>query len=104
MNKTTGKTRQTEIAIKKIRYKGIRKTTQQLNQLSEKKQSIFFSYIENHFQEILAEAEKENRINKMTYTIDDLNEKTQQVISNIEDKNNLTICQDEEDLYNQLGI
>lgn len=40
----------------------------------------------------------------MNYTIDDLNEKTQQVISNIEDKNNLTICQDEEDLYNQLGI
>ena len=38
------------------------------------------------------------------YTIEDLNEETQQAIENVEKGENITICQDKNDLYNQLGI
>ena len=31
-------------------------------------------------------------------------EKTKQVITNVEEENNLIICKNQEDLYNQLGI
>ena len=38
------------------------------------------------------------------YTIDDFNLETQQAIQNLETGENLTVCQDKNDLYSQLGI
>ncbi len=38
------------------------------------------------------------------YTIDDFNQETQQAIINTEIGENLTVCQDKDDLYSQLGI
>ena len=48
--------------------------------------------------------EKERRIAEGNYTISDFNQKTQQVIQNIEEQKNLTVCQDQVELYQQLGI
>ena len=48
--------------------------------------------------------EKERRIAEGTYTISDFNQKTQQVIQNIEEQKTLTVCKDEVELYRQLGI
>ena len=38
------------------------------------------------------------------YTIEDLNEETQEAIKNIEKGENITTCQDKNDLYNQLDL
>jgi len=84
--------------------KVIEKTIQEISQLSEDKQYILAIYIKNHLEELLAEAEKEKRIEEDNYTINDFNEETKQAIINIEEKNNLTICKNQQDLYNQLGI
>ncbi len=54
--------------------------------------------------EFLKPSEKEKRIVEGIYTIDDFNEETQQAIKNIEQQQNLTICKDKNDLYDQLGI
>ncbi len=54
--------------------------------------------------EFFKQAEKEKRIAEGTYTIDDFNVETQEAIKNIEEQQNLTICQDKNDLYNELGI
>ncbi|MDJ0731953.1 MAG: hypothetical protein QNJ33_18395 [Crocosphaera sp.] len=54
--------------------------------------------------EHLKKVEKEKRIAEGSYTIDDFNEETQQAIRNIEEKQNLTICKDKNDLYNELEI
>ncbi len=48
--------------------------------------------------------EKERRIAEGTYTISDFNQKTQQVIQNIEEQKNLTVVKDQVELYQQLGI
>jgi hypothetical protein len=80
------------------------KVIKEISQLSEEKQDILAIYIKNHLEELLAEAEKEKRIEEGNYIIDDFNEETKQVIINIEEKNNLTISTNQEDLYNQLGI
>ncbi len=85
----------TEVTIKNIT---------EISELSEEKQILLATYIKNHLNELLAEAEKEKRIEESTYLIDDFNEETQQTIINIEKENNLTICKNQEDLYNQLGI
>lgn len=84
--------------------KVIEKTIKEISQLSEEKQYILAVYIRNHLEELLAEAEKEKRIEEDNYTINDFNEETKQGIINIEEKNNLTICKNQKDLYNQLGI
>ena len=54
--------------------------------------------------EYLRQGQKEKRIVEGTYTIDDFNEETQEAIKNVETQQNLTICQDKNDLYNQLEI
>ena len=38
------------------------------------------------------------------YTIEDLNKETQEAIKNIEKGENITTCQDKNDLFNQLGL
>jgi predicted RNase H-like HicB family nuclease len=48
--------------------------------------------------------EKERRIAEGTYTISDFNQKTQQVIQNIEEQKTLTVVKDQVELYQQLGI
>ena len=48
--------------------------------------------------------EKERRIAEGNYTISDFNQKTQQAIQNIEEQKTLTVCKDEVELYQQLGI
>lgn len=84
--------------------KVIEKTIKEISQLSEEKQYILAIYIKNHLEELLAEAEKENRIEEDNYTINDFNEETKQAIINVEEKNNITICKNQQDLYDQLGI
>lgn len=82
----------------------IQKTVETISQLSEEQQNILAVYIQKHLDELLAQAEKEKQIEEGNYHIDDLNEETQQAIINIEEENNLTICKNKNDLYNQLGI
>ncbi len=82
----------------------INKTIKEISKLSEEKQNILAIYIKNHLDELLAEAEKEKRIEESDCIIDDFNEETKQVMINIEEEKNLTICKNQEDLYNLLGI
>lgn len=84
--------------------KAIKKTIKEISALSEEKQNVLATYIKNHFNELLAEAEKEKRIEESNYIIDDFNEETKQAIINIEAENNLTICKNQDDLYKKLGI
>ena len=67
-------------------------------------QDSLATYLKKHLAEFLEEAEKERRIAEGTYTISDFNEETQQAIQNIEEQKNLTVCQDQVELYQQLGI
>ncbi len=60
--------------------------------------------LQKHLDECLQQAEKEKRIEEGTYTINDLNEETQQAIKNIEEQKNLTICHSQDELYQELGI
>jgi len=82
----------------------IQTTFNQISGLSEDQQNTLALYLQKHLQEILQKAEKEKRIEEITYTINDFNEETQQVIKNIEEEQNLTVCENKNDLYNQLGI
>ena len=66
----------------------------------EKNYRIRLGILDNFLQQ----AEKETRIENGTYTIDDLNQETQQAIKNIEEQQNLTICQDTNELYRELEI
>ncbi|MDJ0524827.1 MAG: hypothetical protein PX634_05765, partial [Microcystis sp. M53600_WE12] len=82
----------------------IQETFEQIALLSEEQQDSLATYLKKHLAEFLEEAEKERRIAEGTYTISDFNEKTQQAIQNIEEQKNLTVCQDQVELYQQLGI
>lgn len=82
----------------------IQKKFAQISLLSEDEQNTLATYLNQHLNELLQKAEKEKRIKQGNYNINDFNEKTQQVIFHIETGNNLTICDDKNDLYNQLGI
>ncbi|CCI18178.1 conserved hypothetical protein [Microcystis aeruginosa PCC 9807] len=82
----------------------IQETFEQIALLSEEQQDSLATYLKKHLAEFLEEAEKERRIAEGIYTISDFNEKTQQVIQNIEEQKNLTVGKDEVELYQQLGI
>ena len=82
----------------------IQETFEQISQLSEEQQNTLAIYLQRHLKKFLQEAEKEKRIDEGTYTIEDLNEETQQAIKNIEEQKNLTVCNNKNELYNELGI
>lgn len=82
----------------------IQETFEQISRLSEDQQNTLAIYLQKHLDEFLQQAEKEKRIQEGTYTINDLNEETQQAIKNVEEKNNLTTCQNNNELYHELGI
>ncbi len=82
----------------------MKQTFEQILQLSEDQQNTLAIYLQKNIDEILQKAEQEKQITEVIYTLDDLNEETQQVIKNIEQRQNLTICDNKNDLYNQLGI
>ena len=82
----------------------IQTTFQQISDLSEDKQNALAMYLQKHLDDILEQAQKEKRIEEKTYTLHDFNGETQQVIENIEKGQNITVCQNKNDLYNQLGI
>lgn len=77
---------------------------QQISQLPESQQAALTAYLKNHLEEILKEAEKEHRIATGTYTIDDFNEETQAAIRDIENRKDLIVCKDVDDLYKKLDI
>lgn len=82
----------------------IQKTFVQISQLSEDKQNTLAIYLQKHLEELLHKAENEKRIEQGSYTINDFNEETQEAIRNIEEQQNLTLCENKKDLYNKLGI
>lgn len=82
----------------------MQETFAQILQLSEEQQNTLATYLQKHLVEFLERAEKEKRIAEQTYTIDDFNEETQQAIANIESQTNLTVCENKNDLYSELGI
>ncbi|MBL1209133.1 hypothetical protein [Geminocystis sp. GBBB08] len=82
----------------------IKETVKEISRLSEDQQNILAIYIKKHLKELLAEAQREKYIEEGNYNIDDFNEETKQAIINIEEEENLTICKNKNDLYNQLGI
>ena len=82
----------------------IEETFEQISRLSEEQQNALAIYLQKHLDEFLQKAEKEKRIEEGTYTINDFNEETKQAIKNIEIQQNLTVCKDKNELYNELGI
>jgi polyhydroxyalkanoate synthesis regulator protein len=82
----------------------IQETFEQISQLSEEQQNILATYLKKHLDEFLKQAEKEKRIEEGTYTINDFNQETQQAIQNIEERKNLTVCENQNELYYELGI
>lgn len=82
----------------------MKQTFDEISQLSEEKQNILAAYLHKHMDDLLQQAEKEKRIEDGTYTLDDFNQETQQAITNIEEGQNLTVCENQDDLYKQLDI
>ncbi len=82
----------------------VQETFEKISRLSEDQQNTLATYLQKHLDEILQKAEKEKRIEEEIYTINDFNEETQQAIRNIESRQNLTVCENINDLYNELGI
>ena len=82
----------------------VQETFEQISRLSEEQQNTLAIYLQKHLDEFLQKAEKEKRIEEGTYTINDFNQQTQQAIKNIEEKQNLTICSNKNELYAELGI
>ena len=82
----------------------IQETFKQISMLSEEQQNTLANYLQKHLDEFLQKAEIEKCIEEQTYTIHNFNEETQQVIRNIEEQKNLTICQNKNELYHELGI
>ena len=70
----------------------IQETFEQISRLSEEQQNTLAVYLQKHLDEFLQQAEKEKRIEEETYTINDFNQETQKAIKNIEEQQNLTIC------------
>ena len=82
----------------------MKQTFARISQLSKEEQDTLAAYWQKHMDELLQKAEQEKRIAERRYTLDDFNEETQQVIRNIEEHQNLTVCEDKDDLYRQLGL
>lgn len=82
----------------------MKQTFDKISRLSEDEQNTLATYLQKHMDDLLQKAEKEKRIEEGTYTIDDFNDETQQAINNIEEDENLTVCENKDDLYKQLGI
>jgi hypothetical protein len=82
----------------------IQETFEKISKLPENQQNKLASYILKHLNEFLLKAEKEERIENGSYTIDDFNEETQQAIKNIEEQDKLTACENRDELFEQLGI
>ena len=82
----------------------MKQTFDKISRLSEEKQNTLAAYLQKHMDDLLQKAEKEKRIEEGTYNIDDFNEETQQAIKNIEECQNLTVCENQDNLYKQLGI
>ncbi len=82
----------------------MQQTFEQILQFSDEQQNALALYLQKHINELLEKAEKEKQITEVNYTLDDLNEETKQVIKNIEQGQNLTVCDNKNDLYNELGI
>ena len=82
----------------------IQETFEQILQLSEEQQNLLATYLQKHLTEFLQQAEQEKRIEEGNSTINDWNEQTQQSIQNIEKQKDLTICQNQDELYQELGI
>ena len=82
----------------------IKETFEQISRLSEEQQNTLAMYLQKHLDEFLQKAEQEKRIEEATYTINDFNQETQQAIRNIEKQKNLTVCEDKNELYRELGI
>ena len=82
----------------------MKQTFDKISRLSEEKQDTLAAYLQKHMDDLLQKAEKEKRIEEGNYTIDDFNEETQQAIKNIEEYKNLTVCENKDDLYKELGI
>lgn len=64
----------------------LQQTFNKLSQLPEHQQDKLATYLEAHQDEILKQAEKEERIANGSYTIDDFNEKTQAAIREVEEE------------------
>ena len=82
----------------------IQETFDKISLLSEEQQNTLAIYLQKHLVDFLQQAEKEKRIEENTYSIEDFNQETQQVIINIEEQKNLTVCKDKDDLYSELRI
>ncbi|MEB3120251.1 MAG: hypothetical protein VKL41_03400 [Snowella sp.] len=82
----------------------MQKTFHHILQLSQEEQNILAPYLQEHLNEFLKKPEKEKRIAKENYTINNFNEETQQAIRNIEKQKNLTICENTNYLYSELEI
>jgi|GEM_PF-2247009 len=82
----------------------IQETFEQISQLNEEQQNTLAIYLQKHLHEFLQKAEKEKRIEEGNYRINDFNQETQETIQNIEEKRNLTVCKNKNELYNELGI
>ncbi len=82
----------------------MKQTFDKISQLSEEKQDTLAAYLQKHMDDLLQKAEKEKRIEEGNYTLDDFNESTQQAIKNVEEDKKLTVCENKDDLYKELGI
>ena len=82
----------------------VQETFELISRLSEEQQNTLATYLQKHLDEFLQKAEKEKRIEEETYTLNDFNEETQQAIRNIEERQNLTVCENKNELYHELGI
>ncbi len=82
----------------------IQQTFDQIAQLPEDQQDSLAIYIQKNLIELLKKSEKEKRIAEQKYTIDDFNAKTQQAIKNVEEGKNLSIYNNQDDFYREMGI
>ena len=82
----------------------IQQTFDQIAQLSEEQQDSLAIYIQKNLIELLEKSEAEKRITEQAYTIDDFNAETQQAIKNIEEGKNLSIYQNQDEFYQEMGI
>jgi hypothetical protein len=82
----------------------IQQTFDQIAQLSEEQQDSLAIYTQKNLIELLKKSEKEKRIAEQKYTIDDFNAETQQAIKNVEEGKNLSIYNNQDDFYREMGI
>ena len=82
----------------------IQQTFDQIAQLPEDQKDSLAIYIQKNLIELLKKSEKEKRIAEQKYTIDDFNAETQQAIKNVEEGKNLSIYNNQDDFYREMGI